>query len=350
MSMFDDVLGFGRTSIMESMSDDALEPEIAGMTLEEAADIDEDPMDFMLRVAYENEMNMMNLNAAIIAEEYIYLRENGEEMVTEAGKIESIISRAKQMIMSLWNKIQSFFKAVLKKIDEALHLDKRFLDKYKAKAVKYSAKVKGDAGYLAIEAIGDTGVAMLDGLADLGTTIYDRIRRDENAKNTDVDTVNKIIMKVMGANNKEGIETPKDIMKAMLKKNKESDEMVTIAGKDAVDAFEKSAKVKEKLKKAYDTNKKGINNQLKTVKKMESVAKKFKVIPTDESRYIHVTVKSLNKIGSYMTLVNRTYVKLINRCRSFYKAVIISAAAKADSGDKKAKNESTSLIEAFELL
>ena len=349
MSMFDDVLGFGRTSVAESMEVDTLEPEIAGMSLEEAADIDEDPMDFMLRVAYENEMNMMNLNAAIVAEEYIYLRENGEEMVTEAGKIESIISRAKQMIMSLWNKIQSFFKAVLKKIDEALHLDKRFLDKYKSKAVKYSAKVKGDVTLLEIENIGDNGIDLLDKLAALGTTIYDRIRRDENAKNTNVDVVNKIFMKEFGGS-QEGIETPKDIMKAILKKNKDDAAMVTVAGKDAVDAFEKSAKVKEKLKKAYDTNKKGINNQLKTVKKMESVAKKFKVIPTDESKYIHVTVKSLNKIGSYMTMVNRTYVKLINRSRSFCKAVIISAAAKADSGDKKAKNESTSLIDAFEIM
>ena len=349
MSMFDDVLGFGRSSVMESLTDDTLEPEIAGMTLEEAADIDEDPMDFMLRVAYENEMNMMNLDAAIVAEEYLYLRENGEEMVTEAGKIESIISRAKQMIMSLWNKIQSFFKTVLKKIDEALHLDKRFLDKYKSKAVKYSAKVKGDVALLEIENIGDNGINLLDKLAALGTTIYDRIRRDENAKNTNVDVVNKIFMKEFGGS-QEGIETPKDIMKAILKKNKDDAAMVTVAGKDAVDAFEKSSKVKEKLKKAYDTNKKGINNQLKTVKKMESVAKKFRVIPTDESKYIHVTVKSLNKIGSYMTMVNRTYVKLINRSRSFCKAVIISAAAKADSGDKKAKNESTSLIDAFEIM
>ena len=349
MSMFDDVLGFGRSSVMESLTDDTLEPEIAGMTLEEAADIDEDPMDFMLRVAYENEMNMMNLDAAIVAEEYLYLRENGEEMVTEAGKIESIISRAKQMIMSLWNKIQSFFKTVLKKIDEALHLDKRFLDKYKSKAVKYSAKVKGDVTLLEIENIGDNGIDLLDKLAALGTTIYDRIRRDENAKNTNVDVVNKIFMKEFGGS-QEGIETPKDIMKAILKKNKDDAAMVTVAGKDAVDAFEKSPKVKEKLKKAYDTNKKGINNQLKTVKKMESVAKKFRVIPTDESKYIHVTVKSLNKIGSYMTMVNRTYVKLINRSRSFCKAVIISAAAKADSGDKKAKNESTSLIDAFEIM
>lgn len=349
MSMFDDVLGFGRTSVAESMEVDTLEPEIAGMSLEEAAELDEDPMDFMLSVAYENEMNMMNLNAAIVAEEYIYLRENGEEMVTEAGKIESIIARAKQMIMSLWNKIQSFFKAVLKKIDEALHLDKRFIDKYKSKAVKYSAKVKGDVSLLEIEKIGDNGIDLLDKLAALGTTIYDRIRRDENAKNTNVDVVNKIFMKEFGGS-QEGIETPKDIMKAILKKNKDDAAMVTVAGKDAVDAFEKSAKVKEKLKKAYDTNKKGINNQLKTVKKMESVAKKFKIIPTDESKYIHVTVKSLNKIGSYMTMVNRTYVKLINRSRSFCKAVIISAAAKADSGDKKVKNESTSLIEAFEIM
>ena len=134
MSMFNDVLGFGRSSVYESMMDDTIEPEIADMTLENAADIDEDPMDFMLRVAYENHMNMMNLDTAIIAEEYIYLRENGQEMVTEAGKIETVINKCKEMIKKLWEKIQSFFKTVIKKFTDALKLDQRFLDKYESKA------------------------------------------------------------------------------------------------------------------------------------------------------------------------------------------------------------------------
>lgn len=349
MSMFDDVLGFGRSSVMESMTVDTLEPEIAGMTLEEAADIDEDPMDFMLKVAYENKMNMMNLDAAIVAEEYLYLRENGEEMVTEAGKIQSILDRAKQMIMTLWNKIQGFFKSVMKKIEESMKLDQRFLDKYESKAVKYSAKVKGNRGYLQVEEASQAGVDLLDSLADLGTSVYDRIRRDENAKNTSVKVVDAWVVKMLGGK-REGAETPKDIEKAMLKEEKDSLEMITVSGREAVEAFKKSKKAKENLKKAYQSNKKGINNQLKTVKKMESVAKKFKVIPTDESKYIHESVKALNKIGSYMTLINRTTVKLLNRCRSFCKAAIINAAAKDGGKEAPTKNESASLIESFDLL
>ena len=347
MSMFDDVLGFGRTSVMENMNDDALEPEIAGMTLEEAADIDEDPMDFMLRVAYENEMNMMNLDAAIVAEEYLYLRENGEEMVTEAGKIQSILDRAKEMINTLWSKIQSFFKTVMKKIDEALKLDKRFLDKYKAKAIKYSAKVKGTRDYLDINDIGESAIKVLGDLADFATSVYDRIRK-ENAKNTSVDVVDKGFIRYFGKVG--GAESSKEIFKALLKEYKDDNELVTVTGEEAVKAFEASKPMKEKIKKAYEENKKGINNQIKTVKKMESAAKRFKVIPTEESRYIHVTVKSLNKLGSLMTLTNRTYIKIINRARSFCKAAIVSAAAKDGGKDAPTKNESASLIESFDLL
>lgn len=347
MSMFNDVLGFGRSSISESMVSDTIEPEIAEMTLENAADIDEDPMDFMLRVAYENEINMMNLNTAIIAEEYIYLRENGQEMVTEAGKLETIISKAKSMIMKLWEKIQSFFKKVLKKIEEALKLDQRFLDKYKEKASKHSARVKGSKTYLDMAGTEKIATDMLDDLAELGTSIYDRIRRDKNAKNTSVDFVEKAFVRYLGGAT-DSAKIPKEIMKALLKETKDAEDFVTVAGKDAVAAFEYSSKAKEKVKKAYDSNKKGINNQLKTVKKMESVAKKFKVIPTEESKYIHETVKSLNKIGTYMTLVNRSFVKAINMSRNFCKAVIVSAAAK--EGESSEKNESASLVESFDLI
>lgn len=349
MSMFDDVLGLGRSSVTESMMEDTLEPEIAGMTLEEAADIDEDPMEYMLRVAYENEMNMMNLDAAIVAEEYIYLRENGEEMVTEAGKIQSVLDKAKQMIMNLWNKIQSFFKSIMKKIEDALKLDQRFLDKYEKKAAKYNAKVKGNKALLYPDTFSGIAVDMLDGLADLGTSVYDRIRRPENAKNTSVKVVDRMIMAALGGKDGDA-DTPKAIMKKMLKDEKDESKIIDVKGSEAIAGFKASKKAKEALKKAYSSNKKGINNQIKTVKKMESVAKKFKVIPTEESKYIHVTVKSLNRIGTYMTVVNRTFVTLINRSRSFCKAAIINAAAKDGGKDAPTNMESVSLIESFDLM
>lgn len=343
MSMFDDVLGFGRTSVMESMSDDALEPEIAGMTLEEAADIDDDPMDFMLRAAYENEINMNNLETAIVAEEYMYLRENGQEMVTEAGKLESIVTRFKAMVQKLWGKIQSFFKTVMRKIDEALKLDQRFLDKYEKKAAGKTGKAKGDEYLFNVGDISSSGKRILDDLAEAGNVVKKLIDDDQEVDFKQ--TMKSIRLDVMMTGD-ENV-TEKDMLKAMIKGYKEGREVGSFSADKAITAFKASKGAKEDLKKAYDTNKKGINAQLKAAKAMETRAKKFKVVPTKTSKSIHGGVKTLNKIGSIMTLVNRTFVKLINMSRSFCKAVIVAAAAKEV---EKPAAESASMIESFDLM
>lgn len=346
MSMFNDVLGFGRSSISESMVSDTIEPEIAEMTLENAADIDEDPMDFMLRVAYENEMNMMNLDTAIIAEEYIYLRENGQEMVTEAGKIETIVSKAKEMLKKLWEKIQSFFKKVIKKIDEVLKLDQRFLDKYEKKAAGKKATVKGDASLLKVKAIAIKGVNMMNKIGESAEAEFNVATDNDNPSYSDKDEFMKKLMKDLGGADPD---SPRDIMKSMIDGYKgDKDSKVTVDANQAIANFKDSKKCKEFLKNAYDTNKKNINGWLKGLKKLENSAKKFKIIPTEMSKEIHKSVKNLNKAGSVLTLVNRTFVHAINMSRNFCKAVIVQAAAKADPN--KETNESASLIESFDLM
>ena len=105
---------------------------------------------------------------------------------------------------------------------------------------------------------------------------------------------------------------------------------------------EKFETVVSNLKYFYNENKKTINAQIKAAKKMETAAKKFKVVPTETSKAIHGTVKVLNKLGSLMTLTNRTFVKLINMARAQYKAIIVAAAA------KEVKTESTSIIDSVE--
>lgn len=346
MSMFNDVLGFGRSSVYESMMDDTIEPEIADMTLENAADIDEDPMDFMLRVAYENEMNMMNLDTAIIAEEYIYLRENGQEMVTEAGKIETIVSKAKEMLKKLWEKIQSFFKKVIKKIDEVLKLDQRFLDKYERKAAGNKATVKGDASLLKVKAIAIKGINMMNKIGESAEAEFNVATDNDNPSYSDNDEFMKKLMKDLGGADPD---SPRDIMKSMIDGYKgDEDSKVTVDANQAISNFKDSKKCKEFLKNAYDTNKKNINGWLKGLKKLENSAKKFKIIPTEMSKEIHKSVKNLNKAGSVLTLVNRTFVHAINMSRNFCKAVIVQAAAKADPN--KETNESASLIESFDLM
>lgn len=356
MSMFDDVLGLGRSSVTESMMEDTLEPEIAGMTLEEAADIDEDvePMEFILQVAYENEMNMMNLDAAIVAEEYIYLRENGEEMVTEAGKIESIINRFKEGVMKLWGKIQSFFKSVMNKIESALKLDQRFLDKYEKKAAGKTAMVKGSSSLLNLDSACTAAKDMMTKIATESSTVFDKLaNKDTESKMDEVmkNVASDLRLHYQGGQGLGADATPKELMKAILKgyKPEENAKAHSEDANKAIATFKKSKDIKKDLKAAYTENKKAINAQIKAAKKMESAAKKFKVLPTEQSKAIHGTVKILSKLGTILTLINRTYVKIINMSRSYCKAVIVSAAAK-DVEKPKATGESASLIESFDLL
>lgn len=358
MSMFDDVLGFGRTSVMESMSDDALEPEIAGMTLEEAADIDEDPMDFMLRVAYENEMNMMNLDAAIIAEEYLYLRENGQEMVTEAGKLGSIVEKAKAMILGLWEKIQAFFKTVLRKIEDKIALDDRFIKKYKDKVDGKYALVKGVSSLMNFNEMKTNAVRILNDIKELASEEVTNASKTQGATFTEKDDFKKSLAnKVGGPTNTE--DTAKAAMKIIIKgyKPEKDASPIRVSAKDAIEKLETAKSNKREIQDTYAANKKAINAWLKDLKKLESSLKKFKVIPTEMSKNVHKSVKNLNLAGSALALVNRSYIKAINMGRSFCKAVIVQAAARQKENDdeaktstKAAKAEFASLIESFELL
>lgn len=340
MSMFDDVMGFGRTSVVESMMGE-FEPEVEETTLESVAALDEsvDPMDFILQVAYENEMNMKNLDMAIMAEEYMFLRESSQEMVYEDSKMQSIIDKFKSGVKWLWENIQKFFKTVMKKIDDTLKLDQRFLDKYEKKAAGKTAMVKGIDG-LDVNAISKAGQTVIASISALSGMVFDDLQND---KTTKYDDVQALMKEVLGEATAGEADTPKAVMKAMLKGAKSDKKEQQFKADEAIKLFKESKAAKAELKSFYNENKKTINAQIKAAKKMETAAKKFKVVPTETSKAIHGTVKVLNKLGSLMTLTNRTFVKLINMARAQYKAIIVAAAA------KDVKTESTSIIDSVEI-
>ena len=335
MSMFDDVMGFGRTSVMESMMGE-FEPEVEETTLESVAALDEsvDPMDFILQVAYENEMNMKNLDMAIMAEEYMFLRESGQEMVYEGSAITSIIDKFKAGVKWLWENIQKFFKSVMKKIDDALKLDQRFLDKYKKKAAGKTAMIAGNKALMDIDSAKTQAESLMNKIADKSREVFDELEKNDNA--ISYDTIDDI-MKDLGI----GENYFSNAIKGVAPKK----EQQKFSADDAITQFEKSKKVKDGIKKIYSDNKKVINEHIKAAKKMESAAKKHKIVPTDTSKAIHSTVKVLNKLGSTLTLTNKTYVKIINLARAQYKAIIVAAAAKATSENT---NESVSIIDSIE--
>lgn len=327
MSMFEDVMGFGRTSVMESMMG-GFEPELEETTLESVEELGDgvDPMDFMLQVAYENEMNMKNLDIAIMAEEYVFLRESGQEMIYEDTKLQSIIDKFKSGVKWLWEQIQKFFKTVQKKFDEILKLDDRFLDKYKDKAAGKTAMINGwDIEALDCDAIADIGETSIKNIREGSDRVF------EDLVNNDKTTKYEDFMKSMEASLKAatGKSSVKELYRgALTSMKKDAKKERSYSADKAIELFGKSKAARTRLKDFYNENKKAINSQIKTAKKMETVAKKSKVVPTETSKAIHGTVKVLNKCGSYITLTNKTYVKFINMARAQLKAIIVAAAAK----------------------
>ena len=339
MSMFDDVLGFGRTSVMESMSVDALEPEIAGMTLEDAEMLDEsvDLTEYILGVAHENDMNMAKLNSAIMGDEYRYLRENGVEMIYEEGGIKSIIDRFVDMVKKLWRKIQSFFKTIFAKLESLFRSDEKFLAKYKSQAAgKTSGKIKGNKAY--IENYGankNNATKLMDKIKDKIVSINSN--NDLGVKSgTDKDAV----LKSLGL----GDGSTKDILKAInpdLANDKA--ELDGLSTDKAISILESASKDKADVKSLYNKNKINIDSMIKQAKRMEKEAKQND--KKDKASNIHANISIMNKLGSVMTSINHVAIKNINTSRSMAKAIILSAIRK--SSENKV-GESASLVDALD--
>ena len=333
MSMFDDVLGLGRTAAFN----EAVEPELENDDFDSIESLDEsvDSMDFMIESIFTNEMNMERIDRAIMCEEYTYLRENGEEMVYEAGKIETIISKAKATVLRLWNQIQKFLKTQADNIVKKA--DKDFLKKYENKAKGKTGYVKGASSLLKIEETEKAATTVIGNLKKAAIDVADKAFAEKNAEFVEwEDWV-------------EQHNDPKNRALTGLASVKDRREEQNFSADEAIAAFRKILAAKNSIKSVYSAAKDTVNGQLKALKKMESSLKKFKVIPTEASSNVHKAVRTVNKIGSTMAVVCRTFCKRLNMSKSMCKAIIISAAAK-----DRSKTESTivggSFLDSVELL
>lgn len=362
MSMFDDVLGMGRTS---SITEGALEPEVEEITMESVEDMPSymDPMEFMTQVACEQEMNMQRLDMAIMAEEYVYLRENGEEMVNEAASIQGLIDKFKKGIDWLWENITKFFKEVQKKVDGALKLDERFLSAYETKAKKVTTvdmqMLMGANAVCNVKGTCELGKKYLNEVSKQVAVIYNKIE-NLGEKDTYESLLKTARDHIFGDSSyyKNDNSTAKAVMKAFNDdRSKESDthkmKTETINVQKAIDAFKGSKSVKADLKEAYSNNKKAISQMYKGAKKLESLAKKHKVLSTDQSKKIHIGVKVINTLGKELTVINKGMVKSINMKRSLLKKIIVKAASmgsdKIQDANKAAAGESASFIESVQI-
>lgn len=87
-------------------------------------------MEYAVNLINENELFIEKLNMAILAEEYVYLKENGKEMVWEAVDIRSIISKAIEWFRNMLSKISTMANSVIAKIQSQLDDNSLFLTKH----------------------------------------------------------------------------------------------------------------------------------------------------------------------------------------------------------------------------
>lgn len=341
MSMFDDVvLGLGRTGYVN----ESVEPELQDEEFDSIEGLDEsvDPMEYITNAIYVNEMNMSNLDKAIMCEEYMYLREHGTEMVYEAVNIKTIIDKAKNMILSLWNKIKNFLKTQVEKL--ASKVEKNFLDKYKEKAKKgRSGQIKGYKNFFSKNGISDIiddaddGFNGLYEMASSVNTWAAKAAETKGSKNPDYDAFKTRVDKV--------IKTYTDEMSTI---EKESSKVITVSADSAITVFEGILNAKKEIKKLYDQSKKNIDQELKVIKQLERTYKNHKVFSTEESKKVHSCVRMINYLGGCLATINRLSVRKISMAKAQAKAAIISAAAngaRAAAADANSKSDQGSVAQ-----
>lgn len=363
MSMMDNILGMGRYgSVHESYEPelqydnfDSIEPLAKGV----------DSMEFMMESIFNNELNMRNLDTAIMCEEYAYLRENGTEMVYEAGTITNIIEKAKKAILKLWEDIQKFLKDQVEKFTSKA--ESNFLKKYESKAAGRKVKVKSDPNLFefGVENTIKNATDMMAKLEEAAKKVADDARGIEvdsenkeqstgNPTYTELDdwlkTFNATMVNIYGDANVKSGYTPSEVINSVIAARKDAMEVTTQNADDAITEYRalSGEKGRKELRKIYEKSRSNINQYLKTLKKMEAAAKKFKVIPTDASSEIHKSVRTVNKLGSYTAKVNRGTLKMLNMIKSQCKNIIMVAAAQDVKNLKESANNS--YIESVEIL
>lgn len=359
MSMFDDVLGMGRTSIFEG----AYEPEVEAITLESAEDIPSymDPMEFMTQVACEQDLNMQRLDMAIMAEEYVYLRENGVEIVEESAVDTALglVKKCQEGIMRVWAKIQSFFKMVQTKLREADKRDELFVKMYQEKAIAGgTAKVTANklVNKDTLETINSNAKGLYQNIVTAANDIYKGASTNESKK----DDLVKAALNTIFKDNADALKdnsTAKSILKQMVKdakntknidKDTKATKVVEMEPKAAIKEFLGAKSLRYDIENSYKMSKKIINALLKSAKGMEAALKKKKVLPTDESKNIHQSVKAISAVQKILVQVNKTEVKLFNLRKAMLKKIILASAAQGSKKIAKGKQVSAELDKAGE--
>lgn len=364
MAIIDTMFGLNRSrSIYESYDEEDREF-LEGSFEEdlfhvESLDEGADPFEFISAVIAECDLNMRNMEFAILAEEYEHLRQTGEEMAIYEGTLDNFISRAKEHVQNMWEKIQTFFKDIAKKLDEAIRYDQRILDHYKADAEKASVKYKVSGlltkGKGSKELQNDIFKQATDAADVFFATAEEAAKKVGDAAestSTDDDVMEKYREEIKGTMT--GDKMPAAIASLFRNGGGTGDirsagrenlsnargeegrvEIDNVSGSWACKEFANAKGAKTAVKDMYAKSKKVVGSQLASLKKLERSLKTGHVISNDNSKPVHSAVKMTQYIMKMMAAVNRAVVKMINAARKDLKKIIIACASKAKATVKE---------------
>lgn len=357
--MIDTLFGIGRLS---SMTESAMDPEIAGINLDTVEECAGDPFEFATAALYENEMMMQNIDAAIMVCEYAYLKETGTEMIYEENVITNFFKQAKEMVKKAWDKVVAFFKKIFGWIEGVIRNDKSFVKKYEDKCKKATPVDLDIKGYVYdIEGITKMpGVLLSTGMGFLNSIIKDptidaNVDIEDLKKDSDsaLDVVvTQLCNQCKNHSDKVAYDDyKKEIVKAMKGGSSDKATIKNFNCKTAIEEVKSAKATKAQVKKLFDAAKKVFQADIAYVKSVEQAVTKSTTAEKSEkeaaTKQAHLAIKMLNKLISITTYVSHKGCAAITANNRQNKKCIIAALKKQNIKDDDKKDDKGSTNESF---
>lgn len=354
----DTILGIGRTSIFESYAD----PEIENITPDTVNECAGDPFEFLTAAYYESQLDMMNINQAIMVCEYAYLKENGQEMVYESNVVSTMFKSLGEKIKGVWKKICEFFKSIFSWLEERVRSDKKFVEKYADKVNNIdSVDIGSFKGYTyastnKVDTNGGTittaATKMFDYLKTAAKENYDHIVGADNTNITEaLDALRGDLVDKKSVTAKEiGDELTKYFRGDEITSGKFNKAQLNTM----LDVIASTKVTKANLNNVYKGCKNTVDALLKTAKTEEKNAEKISDKGSDDTtaKGLHAVATILNGITGLVTIVNNKACKALTaqnrQCRAIVGKAVTASSKSSDDKKTTATGESAYINSIFD--
>lgn len=331
----------------------------------------EHPVDACFRLTLENEQNWYNIFNTIAVSEMAFLEAHGNDdaIMYEAVDVKKIANTILKWIQTQFAKLKGAFEAAIKKISDAVNMDKKLVKEYEARknyittvsyttkegAKVWSAKVEpGEVPAIFDKEIYNAASKFISVESSAGKDKVDELKKEwAETKATVMDQARGKILNSVGDYGNKGCaqkDFTSELSKCLI--NAEGTKEVKV-----VDAYEKikSGVTVKDMQKALNGVKKAFNNMIKEAKKVQKEADRKS---EDYSVVVDVCGIKTEVIKSLISIINigsGAVIRAVGADYSTHRAILRKAVEDSKKTDKdtnkagkeakkSAKNESADII------